>query len=176
MNVNNNIKSSYIKENNIKNNKQQKQLKSNTDNIKSVDDIDEISNQEEEYILDLSYDFKADYLKSQAQSLMLDRENAKVSAKNQKESFDMINQCTEIANRIMNGDKVPTKDEQFLQKNNPAMYSRAITFIKQNDDPKEHEAISQEPRLEEYLSIEDIDTSSIKINLSSSSGGVSISV
>ncbi|MFI3230032.1 MAG: hypothetical protein R3Y29_00580 [bacterium] len=95
MNINNNIKSSYLKDNNLKNNKPKKQEKSTTG------DIVDTNNQDDYYILDLSYDFKAESLKSQAQSFMLDRENAKVSAKNQKESFDVINQCTEIANRIM---------------------------------------------------------------------------
>lgn len=49
--------------------------------------------------------------------------------------------CILIALRVMNGDHVPLKDLQYLQKNDPEMYAQAIMLRRKNENPKEHKSV-----------------------------------
>lgn len=52
--------------------------------------------------------------------------------------------CMIIATRIIAGDRVPSKDERFLAKNNPPLYLRAILLRRQKDNPKEYKSILED--------------------------------
>ena len=47
-----------------------------------------------------------------------------------------------IATRIMNGDDVPWRDHKFLAENNIELYKKAVSLRRVNDDPEEHDALS----------------------------------
>lgn len=49
--------------------------------------------------------------------------------------------CLQISMRIINGDEVPTKDMQFLMKNEPGLYARALLLRRQNDKPKKYKSL-----------------------------------
>ena len=50
--------------------------------------------------------------------------------------------------RIMNGDRVPMKDEQFLAETEPEMYANAIMLHRQNDDPKKFKSLLDDNKAE----------------------------
>lgn len=57
------------------------------------------------------------------------------------DGFEVMRNCMLIALRIMNGDKVPFKDQQYLQKHQPEMYAQALLMRRKNDDPKDHKSV-----------------------------------
>lgn len=151
--------------------------------------INDLSNSQE-YILNLSKESKKlnsknsnldnnninpneHMLQSQAETFMLDRKNAKISAKNQNTNSDVINQCIKIANSISKGDKVSKKDEDFLQKYASGMYTMALSLRQQKEDPKENNSISKEPKFEKYITSEEMDFSSININIAPNNSNTS---
>jgi len=58
--------------------------------------------------------------------------------------FDVEIKCLKIAMRIMKGDYVPKKDENFLAENEPEMYLRAVLLRKQNEDPEDHDSLLED--------------------------------
>ena len=48
-----------------------------------------------------------------------------------------------IATRIMNGDNVPQADYDFLMEHNPALYKLALSVRIPNEDPYDHDALSE---------------------------------
>ena len=66
---------------------------------------------------------------------------ANKQADEKSEGFEAVRKCMLIAMRIMNGDKVPFKDQQYLKKHQPEMYAQAILMRRKNDDPKEHKSV-----------------------------------
>lgn len=67
-------------------------------------------------------------------------------AKNSDNPHDSFIKCIQIAMRIMNGDKVPRKDEQFLFENQPQMYSNALLLRRTNDKPKKYDSIIEDEK------------------------------
>ncbi len=67
-------------------------------------------------------------------------------AKNSDNPQDNFIKCIQIAMRIMNGDKVPRKDEQFLFENQPQMYSNALLLRRVNDKPKKYDSIIEDKK------------------------------
>lgn len=55
--------------------------------------------------------------------------------------FDDFAKCLTIALRIINGDRVPMKDEQFLAETEPEMYANAIMLQRQNDNPQKFNSL-----------------------------------
>ena len=51
-----------------------------------------------------------------------------------------------IATRIMNGDDVPLRDHKFLAEHNIELYKKAVSLRRVNDDPEEHDALSDGER------------------------------
>lgn len=54
--------------------------------------------------------------------------------------------CLQIAMRIINGDKVPTKDMQFLMENEPELYAKALLLRRQNDKPKKYKSLLEDEK------------------------------
>lgn len=71
-------------------------------------------------------------------------ENANETAKAQAESFSKLGKCITIAIRLMNGDKIPSQDVQYLQKNNSELYQRAMLMRQQKKDPDEYDSVLDE--------------------------------
>ncbi len=49
--------------------------------------------------------------------------------------------CMKIARRIMNGDKVPLKDQKFLAEKFPDLFRNALMFKKHNPEPKKYKSV-----------------------------------
>ena len=62
-------------------------------------------------------------------------------SKNSENPYDGFIKCIQIAMRIMNGDKVPEKDKQFLIENQPQMYSNALLLRRPNEKPKKYDSL-----------------------------------
>lgn len=60
------------------------------------------------------------------------------------ESVKTMSRCMKIAQRIMNGDKVPIKDMKYLQENYPDMMKQALTFRRANPEPKEYKSVLED--------------------------------
>lgn len=61
--------------------------------------------------------------------------------------FDAIRErvlLLRIASRIMGGDNVPLEDHRFLSERDPALYMKAISLRIDNDDPYDHDRLSDE--------------------------------
>lgn len=54
--------------------------------------------------------------------------------------------CLKIMRRIMNGDRVPDKDRQFLAENAPDMLRQALLFRRPNPKPKDYESLLEEEK------------------------------
>ena len=58
--------------------------------------------------------------------------------------YEAMTKCLQIAMRIISGDTVPKKDEQFLLENEPGMYSNSMLLRRQKDDPKEFKTLLED--------------------------------
>lgn len=79
-----------------------------------------------------------------AEQLKREAEAAKEQVKAEEDALNIYATCLEIARRISSGDKVPTKDHQFLIKHNPALYGKALTMRIPKEDPKEYKQLSED--------------------------------
>lgn len=61
-----------------------------------------------------------------------------------KDSIKVRSKCMVIAARLAAGDKVPMKDERYLQKNDPDMYAQAMKVRIPKKDPKEYDSILED--------------------------------
>ncbi len=77
------------------------------------------------------------------------------AAKEAGSPYDDILKCIKIASRIMKGDKVPGKDMNYLAEHQPEMFSAAIMFRDNNEKPKSHKSLLEEPKEELILSFEE---------------------
>ncbi|GEM_PF-3858643 len=68
-------------------------------------------------------------------------EEARESSKNAAEEARITALCYTIAMRLVAGDKVPTKDINFLREHHPEMFSMAMKFRIPKADPEEHESV-----------------------------------
>ncbi len=71
------------------------------------------------------------------QQLEAGNQQAKETAK----GFETKLNCILIAIRVMNGDRVPLKDMQYLRENEPEMYAQAILLRRKNDRPKDYKSV-----------------------------------
>ena len=79
--------------------------------------------------------------------------------------------CMIIASRIMSGDKVPLEDYQYLAKNEPGLYGKALTMRFERDKPKKHNRLSEEE--EEECTIYSDSTTEEVSSLSTEESGAS---
>lgn len=66
---------------------------------------------------------------------------AQAEAKAKSDEYSDTFKCMRIASRIMSGDKVPQKDREYLAKNEPEMYAKALMLRCQKKNPKEYKSL-----------------------------------
>lgn len=60
------------------------------------------------------------------------------------EYLKVMQRCQEIARRLMQGDRVPPEDEQYLMTNDPKSYKLALAARKPNPNPREWDSVLPE--------------------------------
>ena len=80
------------------------------------------------------------------QEMLSQLEDANASAEATGDAFDVEAKCMIIAGRIMRGHKVPKADHQFLMKNKPELYMKALMLraVRKNPKPKKYKRLSEE--------------------------------
>lgn len=73
--------------------------------------------------------------------------------KKKKKSYGALARALTIARRIMKGEKVPPKDENFLFRFNSDLYLKAKMMAAQNVKPKKHKSLLEKMREEEGVSV-----------------------
>ncbi len=73
--------------------------------------------------------------------------------KKKKKSYGALARALAIARRIMKGEKVPPKDENFLFRFNSDLYLKAKMMAVQNVKPKKHKSLLEKMQEEEGISI-----------------------
>src|SRR5699024_528783 len=102
-----------------------------------------------------------------SQSLMEMLEDLRKQSEQKDDSTNDLLKCIKIASRIINGHKVPLKDERFLAEKQLEMYLKAIMLRRQNKNPKEYKSVSKDDRKnsEEYeAALQGISEESISID------------
>ncbi|MCI9411591.1 MAG: hypothetical protein HFG36_05930 [Eubacterium sp.] len=84
--------------------------------------------------------------------------------KKKKKSYGALARALAIARRIMKGEKVPPKDENFLFRFNSDLYLKAKMMAAQNVKPKKHKSLLEKMQEEDGISV------SISSHQSSSEG------
>lgn len=70
--------------------------------------------------------------------------SVKQSADAQSDGIKTTAACMRIAARLMNGDRVPLKDQRYLQQSSPDLYRQALMFRKPNPKPKDYDSVLEE--------------------------------
>lgn len=83
-------------------------------------------------------------LKAERQRLEQMKEAGKQEAEALAKSLKVRLQCWKIAARIMDGDKVPYEDEQFLLNNDPDGYQMAMSLRRIKEDPEEWDSVLED--------------------------------
>lgn len=73
-------------------------------------------------------------------------EQMKEQSKQKNDTFSDLTKCLIIAMRIINGDIVPRKDDKFLAETEPEMYFKAKLLRRQNDDPRDYKALTEDEK------------------------------
>lgn len=73
-----------------------------------------------------------------------DAKAAQEQAEAQAEAFKVLMRCIKIAGRIINGDIVPGKDEQYLLENEPKLYQMAVAARIPKEDPEEFDSVLED--------------------------------
>lgn len=73
--------------------------------------------------------------------------------KKKKKSYGALARALAIARRIMKGEKVPPKDENFLFRFNSDLYLKAKMMAAQNVKPKKHKSLLEKMQEEEGVSV-----------------------
>ena len=60
-----------------------------------------------------------------------------------------IGKCSQIAQRVMRGDRVPETDEKYLMENAPGLYRQSIMMRQAGEEPEEQESLLDEVDLAE---------------------------
>ena len=76
-------------------------------------------------------------------------EGAKKQAKSEADALKTRLKCQKIARRIMKGDIVPQADYRYLLKNDPGLYTQAVSLRVESKDPKKHDRLSKDEKPEE---------------------------
>lgn len=73
--------------------------------------------------------------------------------KKKKKSYGALARALAIARRIMKGEKVPPKDENFLFRYNSDLYLKAKMMAVQNVKPKKHKSLLEKMQEEDGVSV-----------------------
>ena len=73
--------------------------------------------------------------------------------KKKKNSYGTLARALAIARRIMKGEKVPPKDENFLFRYNSDLYLKAKMMAVQNVKPKKHKSLLEKMQEEDGVSV-----------------------
>lgn len=73
--------------------------------------------------------------------------------KKKKKSYGALARALAIARRIMKGEKVPPKDENFLFRFNSDLYLKAKMMAVQNVKPKKHKSLLEKMQEEDGVSV-----------------------
>ncbi len=93
------------------------------------------------------------------------------------DSARIMSKCMLIASRLTSGDKVPLKDERFLQKHNMKLYLQAMKMRIPKQEPKEWDSITDdEEEPADELNIGGVNTGGIAEDTEDSNGPVDIGV
>ncbi len=92
------------------------------------------------------------------------KQMAQKTQKKKKKSYGALARALAIARRIMKGEKVPPKDENFLFRFNSDLYLKAKMMAAQNVKPKKHKSLLEKMQEEDGVSV------SISFHQSSSEG------
>lgn len=112
----------------------------------------------------------ADYYQQMAE---VERQRSKEGA----DSARVMSKCMLIASRLTSGDKVPLKDERFLQKHDMKLYLQAMKMRIPKQEPKEWDSITDdEEEQADELNIVGENTEGIAEDTEDSNGPVDISV
>ncbi|MGJ4849364.1 hypothetical protein ACH6CV_03840 [Bacillota bacterium Meth-B3] len=89
--------------------------------------------------------------KSYMEKMLSQLEDANASADALGDAMDVEIKCMIIASRIMRGHKVPKADHQFLMKNKPELYMKALMLrtLRKNPKPKKYKRLSEEEEKED---------------------------
>ena len=71
-------------------------------------------------------------------------ESAKENAEAEGKGFQDMAKALEIARRILDGDIVPSEDEQFLMEYDNELYMRVKSMARPKENPKEYETLLEE--------------------------------
>ena len=82
-------------------------------------------------------------------------ESSRAQTKSAGEAARIRMKCMLIASRIMSGNKVPKKDYQYLAKNDPELYGKALTMRIKRENPKKYKAVSEEEEAKENTTSSD---------------------
>lgn len=82
-------------------------------------------------------------------------ENSRTQAKASGDAAKIRMKCMLIASRIMSGNKVPKKDYQYLAKNDPELYGKALIMRIKRENPKKYKAVSEEEEAKENTTSSD---------------------
>jgi len=73
-------------------------------------------------------------------------EAARAQAQGAADRWEVIIKCLKIAMRIISGNIVPRADHRYLAKNDPELYSKAITMRMPKENPKKYKRISKDEK------------------------------
>ncbi len=86
------------------------------------------------------------------EQLKREAEAAKKRMEAEQEALKIQMTCLKIAGRIIAGDKVPTKDHQYLVKHDSKLYGKALMMRVIKEEPKEYKQLSEEEERNNPLS------------------------
>ena len=81
---------------------------------------------------------------AQREILRKQMESAREQGEAAAAAFEEKRKCLLISMRIMNGDKVPPADHQYLAEKDPELYGKAILMRRIKEDPEEYDRLSED--------------------------------
>lgn len=122
-------------------------IKDSSDDLKSGKALDKdkvIISAEAKKILEEQKLIEKDNKDMEAEMFKDMLKQVKESSNPKNNPYSAMIKCIEIATRIINGDKVPGKDEQFLMEHEPKMYTSAVMLRQQKESPKKHDSLLED--------------------------------
>ena len=119
---------------------------------------------------------EAKALRYDYQELLDELERSRESDEGAKKFSEDHIKCLQIAIRIMNGDRVPLKDEKFLAENQPDLYLRAMLMKATKVEPTKYKSLIEDEEDDVVSQLPDSDEISITTGDDSPSVEIEVSV